>query len=238
MASTLSSSSASANPITTVFLSDGTQGACFGRGKGLNKLSALLTQVNVKERPLYRMLANVCKKIGSGKYPYKTFLEEYLWAPLREQLEKGPVLMVCYSFSCRAAGLMFQLFSEDDLELVKRNLRGIVFLSPPANASKGYIDNDRPAPNGGGNMDSDWAQSYGLIAPHVPMHFVIGQQTKKRKLGRWTKSVFDACGMFGPDCTCTWKEIEGSDGMFVGYEEQVAAFIGSLLPENDKCVST
>ena len=100
MASTLSSSSASANPITTVFLSDGTQGACFGRGKGLNKLSALLTQVNVKERPLYRMLANVCKKIGSGKYPYKTFL---VGAPPRAAGE-GPradgVLLVLLP-SCR-----------------------------------------------------------------------------------------------------------------------------------------
>ena len=89
--------------------SDSTTGSCFGQSEGLTRLTSYFTHHNIVERP--RIHSNngtgQSKKWGSGKYPYKKLIAENLEPTLMAALDRGPVLLICYSFSCRAVSLMF-----------------------------------------------------------------------------------------------------------------------------------
>jgi hypothetical protein len=242
----------------SVLLSDGCAGECFGKGIGLTALREKLTRAReVTERPLKKPSTGppAEKKqkthipLGSGKYPYTKFVQ-HLWKLLRAELEKGPVLLVVYSFCCRAACLIFNPQSNpslaaDDLLLVTRNLRGVVFLSPPERimriemkerkareARKERKEGGAPSrnPKGGtegeNEMDLDWARSYELIPHDIPMHFVCGEKARQHK---FILKVYESCEMTEGRTAPTMEEIAGDTGTFVSREEEVANHVNSLL---------
>jgi hypothetical protein len=225
---------------TAVLLSDGTKGRCFGKDVGLTALKNLLPKAReVKERPLNREKtaerreagepANKKQKttpnfpIGSGKYPYTKFVA-HVWQLLRQELEKGPVLLVAYSFSCRAVSLIFSeqsnMLTTDDLKLVKQNLKGIVFLSPPYSSNK-----KKPSDNA---MDSDWSLSYGFVPDCIPMHFVLGELGLKKQT-TFVNSIHSTLIAQKRSAITAVKTIQNSKGIFVGCEQKVATFVDSLL---------
>jgi hypothetical protein len=234
---------------TTVFLSDGTTGRCFGERVGLTRLRAILEgagggTVRVVERPLSRREtaaaaaaaggAAPAKKrntetipLGSGRYPYARFVG-YLWRLVRAELERGPVLLVVYSFSCRAVSLMLSALDQNDLALVRQNLRGVVFVAPP-NKHR-FSKNDRVTIEDDGDLDSDWAQGYGVFPrelPGLPVHFVVGAKCPA-KLRNWTCSLRGALSDRG--CSNTqYHEIPEAKGVLVHAEMQLAAYIQTVL---------
>ena len=173
--------------------------------------------------------------VGSGRYPYTTFVS-YLWRLVRAELERGPVLLVAYSFSCRAVSLMLSAcnqnpgehqFSLDhnELALVRRNLRGVVFVAPPNTHS--FSEGDRVTIKADRNLlGTDWAQGYGAIPrifPDLPVHFVVGAKCRA-KLRYWTSSLRDALKDSG--CTATqYHEIPEANGVLVHAKRQLADYI-------------
>ena len=178
--------------------SDGTTGSCFGKSEGLTRLTSYFTHHNIVERPRMHPSTGQSKSkgIGSGKYPYKKFIAENLQPTLMEALDQGPVLLVCYSFSCRAVSLMF---GRPNLTLTRmKNLIGIVMLSPPGSPSTDKFAR-KFAHNGvtfqnrkildDAEFDKDWANSYLRIPCWVPVHFFVGAQAVKTMRDRSTNLV-------------------------------------------------
>ena len=69
---------------------------------------------------------------GSGRYPYGR-LRLKLRALLQTHLARGPVVLVAYSFSCRAVSLLWlpDGLVDEFAPALLRNLRAVVMLSPP-----------------------------------------------------------------------------------------------------------
>ena len=137
--------------------------------------------------------------IVSGKYPYKNFIQQHFLPLLLAQLRRGKVLLVCYSFSCRAVSLLFQsLLTEgaadlDQLNLIQTNLIGIVLLSPPfGNNKKDHTvpvvlqQNEKVADQD--FFDQNWAASYTFVPQWLPLHFIVGAKAAT-KFKEWTKSL-------------------------------------------------
>ena len=186
----------------TILLSDGTTGSCFSnvsKSVGLNALAleANLSKYKIVERP--QVNETTSKRWGSGKFPYTNFIKTCLQPILLQELRKGQVLLVCYSFSCRAASLMFDGCEESDKELMTliQNLIGIVMLSPPCKEIKKInipvtISLPSHEMNFKEYFNDDWTNSYIKIPSLVPVHFFVGGQVKHQKLALWTKSLVDA----------------------------------------------
>lgn len=136
--------------------------------------------------------------IVSGKYPYKNFIQQHFLPLLNAQLHNGKVLLVCYSFSCRAVSLLFQsLLTEDaaadQLNLIQTNLIGIVLLSPPFGDNKKdhtvpvvLQQNEKVADQD--FFDQNWAASYTFVPQWLPLHFIVGAKAAT-KFKDWTESL-------------------------------------------------
>ena len=205
----------------TIVLSDGTKGSiacCKKVGAvqtvgmlGLKKslLQLLPDDYECIVRPQkYQKATGTPKKtttmtsIVSGKYPYKNFIQQHFLPILNAHLSRGKVLLVCYSFSCRAVSLLFQsLLTEDaaadprQLNLIQTNLIGIVLLSPPfGNNKKDHTvpvvlqQNEKDADQD--FFDQNWAASYTFVPQWLPLHFIVGAKAKTR-FKDWTKSLVE-----------------------------------------------
>jgi len=230
---------------TVIYFSNGTKGKLCGN-IGFTKALLDLLSLKVSERPHIKprkaepptkkkqkkQQLQKEKTWGSGPYPYKKFIPG-AWELLRAVLKNGPVLLVVYSFSCRAFSLMFSkedkegngvdnpLLTSDDLDLVSRNLKGIVFLSPPRNTRK-----ERKA--GESDMSFDWSQSYGLIPNDVPIHFVLADKSPLQ-LRTFTRSLHAESQKKREKGTSTLKVIGNSKETFFGRKQELADYINAIL---------
>ena len=202
---------------SSILLSDGTTGSCFGKtGGGLSDLAKPLADLIQNVRIAQRKLTHApppeqsekseykpstpqnAKGWGSGKYPYKKFIKECLLPILLNEInECDKVLLVCYSFSCRAIGILFQSLTSEEVTSIEKKLLGIVMLAPPLGPSRTNKNvpiefSSQPSKEESDAykdyFTNDWANSYTCIPYSIPLHFLVGAYANNNKKA-WTESL-------------------------------------------------